>query len=232
MWSIREIKQRGINALKANYWPSVGIAFLLSLLLIGSAGTAVNPGNKNVDTEKLKELFQSMTPVELGVFLAMLGSLVSFTVIISFVLKLFVYNPLKVGCYRFFRKNAENPPAPFGVVAEGFGAYWHVFVTLFLKDLFLCFWSMLFLIPGIIKSYSYRMVPYIIKDNPELSATEVITKSRKMMNGHKWKAFVFDLSFIGWEILSFFTCGILGLFWVDPYEENARAALYLELKDK
>ena len=73
------------------------------------------------------------------------------------------------------------------------------------------------------------MVPYIVKDNPELSATEVITKSREMMNGNKWRAFVLDLSFLGWIILSIITCGILFVFWTYPYIESTNAALYSEL---
>ena len=78
--------------------------------------------------------------------------------------------------------------------------------------------------------YSYRMVPYIIKDNPELSATEVITRSREMMNGNKWRAFLLDLSFIGWILLCVITLGIAAFFWVGPYMSSTDAALYLELK--
>ncbi len=73
------------------------------------------------------------------------------------------------------------------------------------------------------------MVPYIIKDNPELSATEVIKKSREMMDEHKWHTFVYDLSFIGWIILSIITGGIVQLFGFGPYKANSDAALYLEL---
>jgi uncharacterized membrane protein len=75
------------------------------------------------------------------------------------------------------------------------------------------------------------MVPYIIKDNPELSATQVITRSREMMNGHKWNAFVYDLSFIGWYILGIipFAGQILTIFWTAPYKQNSDAALYLEI---
>ena len=76
------------------------------------------------------------------------------------------------------------------------------------------------------------MVPYIIKDNPELTATETITKSREMMNGNKWRAFLLDLSFIGWIILGAVTFGILFILWTCPYMQNANAALYLELKEQ
>lgn len=93
-------------------------------------------------------------------------------------------------------------------------------------------WSLLFCIPGIIKMYSYMLVPYLIKDNPELSATETITRSRELMNGHKWEAFVMDLSFIGWYLLGAISLGLVNTFWTNPYHESARARFYLELLGK
>ena len=104
--------------------------------------------------------------------------------------------------------------------------------TMFLRDLFLFLWSLLFFIPAIIKAYSYRMVPYILADHPEMSGTEVITLSRQMMNGSKWRAFVLDLSFIGWHILSALTMGILGIFYVTPYKCSTDAELYQALKNQ
>ena len=76
------------------------------------------------------------------------------------------------------------------------------------------------------------MVPYILTDYPELSPTEVITASRKMMDGHKWNTFLLDLSFIGWFILTALTLGLVGIFWASPYWQSTNAALYLELKNE
>ena len=89
-------------------------------------------------------------------------------------------------------------------------------------------WSLLFIIPGIVKSYSYAMTPYILLDRPELSATDAIKESEKMMNGHKMELFILDLSFIGWILLSMLTCGILVLY-VEPYMMATKSAFYLEL---
>lgn len=91
--------------------------------------------------------------------------------------------------------------------------------------------SLLFIIPGIIKSYEYRMVAYILADQPELTRKEAFELSRKMMNGNKWNAFVLDLSFIGWGFLTAITFGILGIFYVNPYIQHTNAALYLKLKE-
>jgi uncharacterized membrane protein len=98
-----------------------------------------------------------------------------------------------------------------------------------LISIFTTLWSMLFFIPGLVKSYSYSMTYYILKDNPEMSANDAITESRKMMDGNKWRLFCLDFSFIGWFLLSGLTCGLL-FFFVVPYMQAAHAAFYESLK--
>lgn len=105
----------------------------------------------------------------------------------------------------------------------------NVFLAGLLQTIFLMLWSMLFVIPGLVKSYSYAMTHYILIDNPNLSGNDAITESRKMMNGHKLDLFLLDLSFIGWYILSTFTAGLL-LLYVEPYHQAARAQFYADLK--
>lgn len=80
-----------------------------------------------------------------------------------------------------------------------------------------------------ILQYAYAMVPYLLRDYPELTATEALRTSREMMKGHKWDLFVLDLTFIGWGILCLFTAGI-GLLWLQPYVSAARAHFYEDLK--
>ena len=104
-----------------------------------------------------------------------------------------------------------------------------VFVASLLQGIYVFFWSLLFYIPGIVKSYSYAMTNYILIDNPNMTANEAITESRKMMDGHKAELFILDLSFLGWYILSAFTFGIL-LLYVDPYHMATRAAFYENLR--
>lgn len=98
-----------------------------------------------------------------------------------------------------------------------------------LVGVFTFLWSLLFFIPGIVKAYSYSMTLFILKDNPEMSAIDAITESRRMMNGNKWRLFCLDFSFIGWILLSALTCGILYIL-VYPYMYAARAAFYESLK--
>ena len=229
MWTTGELKERGKAAFKANYWRCVLTAFLLTLI---TGGAAYGGGTWKFDVvdegktiwESIRSYFEKSPS---STFL-IIGT-VALGLTIAILLKIFLLNPLEVGCSRFFRKNIAGP-AEFKAIGEGFGDYGHVFGTLFLRDLFLWLWSLLFVIPGIIKSYSYRMVPYILKDEPDLSAREVIDRSRAMMKGHKWHAFILDLSFLGWMILAVLTLGVLSFFWVDPYIKSTNAALYTELK--
>ena len=104
------------------------------------------------------------------------------------------------------------------------------FLAYLLMEIFTFLWSLLFIIPGIVKSIAYSMTPYILNDHPEMSATEAITESRKMMNGHKMEYFLLQLSFLGWIILSSFTWGIL-LLYVMPYMQATSAAFYEKLKE-
>ena len=89
-------------------------------------------------------------------------------------------------------------------------------------------WSLLFIIPGIIKHYAYSMSYFIKIDHPEMEANDCITESRKLMKGHKWQLFVFDLSFIGWYIVGMLCLGV-GVLWVNVYYRTALAEFYRAL---
>ena len=112
--------------------------------------------------------------------------------------------------------------APFKQYARKVGAVLLVFVYTLL-------WTLLLVIPGIIKAYSYSMTFYILRENPEMTAGDAITASQKMMDGHKMDLFLLSLSFIGWAILASITFGI-GYLWLIPYIYTAYAAFYETLK--
>ena len=100
-----------------------------------------------------------------------------------------------------------------------------------LISLYTFLWSLLFVIPGIVKSYSYAMAPYILQDAPSTDWEKCIDESQKMMNGNKWQLFCLDFSFIGWYILGALCFGV-GVLWVYPYHYLARANFYMALKAK
>ena len=160
----------------------------------------------------------------------MLAGIFAVVFAVSFVLSILVINPLRVGCNRFFAENSAAP-AELGELGYGFkSGYGRVVGTMLRTDIYLILWSMLFIIPGIIKAYSYRMVPYILAEEPELSGKEAITRSREMMNGHKWRTFVLDLSWFLWIFFGVLTLGIGLIFYVNPYMEATNAELYHALK--
>ena len=116
-----------------------------------------------------------------------------------------------------------------GVLFAGFQEYSRILTTKLLQAVYTFLWSLLLLIPGIIKHYSYAMTDYILKDESELCNNAAIERSMAMMEGNKMKLFLLDLSFIGWAILCLFTFGI-GFFVLQPYMQVSHAAFYEDLK--
>ena len=105
------------------------------------------------------------------------------------------------------------------------GSWWNVTKTILIMDIYQILWS-LTVIGGFIKSYSYMLVPYIEAENPMIKPNEAITLSRKMMDGHKWEAFVLQLSFIPWMLLDMVTWGLAGILFTNPYREATWAEYY------
>ena len=152
--------------------------------------------------------------------------------VVHCILRIFVFNPLAVGLYAFFADNVSNK-VDLGSVRKGFApSYMRNVGSMLVRDIFLFLWSLLFIVPGLIKAYSYRMVPYILAENPDMKPVDAITRSREIMDGNKWNSFVLDLSFIGWHLLSGITFGIVGIFYVYPYVYQTDAELYTAIKNK
>lgn len=124
----------------------------------------------------------------------------------------------------------ETETATFDTVGDGFknNNFIETLLLYVMQSIFLFLWTLLFIIPGLIKSYSYSMAFYLKVDHPEYSWNDAITESRKLMNGHKWDLFIQDLSFLGWVIVGLLLCGI-GILWVVPYMQASRAIFYNEL---
>ncbi len=145
---------------------------------------------------------------------------------------LLVVNIIAVGLKRFLMNNRNGEAEVsnlFSAYSQNFG---NVLLTMFLRDLFTSLWSLLLIVPGIIKSYEYRMIPFILADEPDIEYKEAFERSKQMMDGEKMNAFLLDLSFLGWFILTGLTCGILAIFWTEPYYEQTCCELYYALKDK
>lgn len=159
------------------------------------------------------------------------AAFVAFIVVMAIVLAFnaFVINPFLVGGFRFFTKNLDEEASVSNIGYGYDNNYKNIAITMFFRDLYTLLWCLLFIIPGIVKAYEYRMIPYLLAEDPTMTKEQAFAISKEMMTGNKWKAFVLDLSFLGWHILSIFTLGILEIFWVQPYENSTDAALYRRL---
>ena len=135
--------------------------------------------------------------------------------------------PLSWGLTVSLLRNHREESVDLENLFDGFrgGRYTRVFCAIFLVNLFTFFWALLLIIPGIMKAFSYALTPYIIMDEPELTARQAITRSCEIMEGRRWKLFCLYLSFIGWGILSLLTFGI-GFLWLAPYMNASIAAFY------
>lgn len=231
MWTRQELKARGKTAFKRNYWKSVGAGAVI-LVLTGAtfgSGSRVSGGAEELNESISQAISQS--GLTAASFFGILFSVLGTALLISIAIGLLLRNPILVGAKRFFLNNTQEPASlkelQFSLKS---GNYLNVVAAKFLTNLFIFLWSLLLVVPGIIKSLEYMMVDYILADNPNISPMEALRESKQMMSGHKWNAFVLGLSFLGWEILNLFTVGLLDVFYVRPYMEATFAELYLELK--
>lgn len=202
----KQLKQEAKKALKGNW--GLGVVITLFMLVAGYAWQILPPYGIDAPQSTWKSV---ASPLWIFFVLSALSIGVTKTY-----LKLNRFQETKFTNIFFFFTNGKQ-------YLRAVGSY-------FFTTLYTILWTLLLIIPGIIKSYSYAMTYYIISDEPELSIHQAITKSRKLMNGHKWDFFVLQLSFLGWVILSLLTLGI-GLLWVIPYFSSTSAQFYLKLRE-
>ncbi len=271
MWTRSELKAKAKAAFKTNYWKSVLVAALLSVL-VGTSGAAIGgratfggaSGSLDSDGTMVEEqvlttdddlaefaddgivsdldepgpesLMQDVAALqdELGNGILVVGAavvvlfLVVFAVIL--VIEALLVNPLEVGGRRFFLFNL-NRSAQIAELAHAYDhGYRNTVKTMFLRDIKVIGWALLLVVPGIVKSYEYRMIPYLLAEDPQMTPAEAFSRSRELMDGNKWRAFVLDLSFIGWDLLGLLTLGIVTFLYVDPYRAQTHAALYEALR--
>ncbi|MDE6389092.1 MAG: DUF975 family protein [Lachnospiraceae bacterium] len=226
MWTRAELKENAKKYFKFNYWKMVLVAFIMAL--VGGGGYSVNTGvTRQVSTRN----YNYMTYSEAMAVLISIWMIVLVVMVIASLLSIFLFYPLQVGAQRFFVVS-HYQQAELGELGYAFSnSYMNVVKTIFLRQLYIFLWSLLFIIPGIIKAYEYHMVSYILAENPGIDSKEAFAMSKQMMDGNKWNTFVLALSFYGWMILSAFTCGILGIFYVNPYMQMTFAELYVALKE-
>ncbi|MEE1087093.1 MAG: DUF975 family protein [Schaedlerella sp.] len=221
MWTRFELKTRAREAFRRNYWSCVAVAFVIAII------TAITSGSAGQNSQESLESIEGTGSIEeLAILLSVL-IITTITVVIAAIIKIVVGNALLVGGSRFFVVN-QIEQARAGELGFGFkcGSFGNILVVMFLRDLFITLWALLLIVPGVIKHYEYLMVPYILAENPQMNRKEVFQISKQMMKGQKMNTFVLDMSFFGWKLLAALTCGILGIFYVEPYYQATMAELY------
>lgn len=242
-WSRIDLKMRAKEAFKKNYWAAVIVSLILVLVTAGGgsgnggrAYTTVQDTYDNVieydyfDYEPGKAVEEFVDSLDAPAAWGLSFLIAAFAIIIGIVViifKAFVGNVLEVGGRKFYIENLYSNPK-IGRIGYGFtsGYYLNVVKVMFLKGLFIFLWSLLFVIPGIIKAYEYYMVPYLLAEYPDMSWSEASSRSRDMMYGNKMNTFILELSFLPWHLLSAITGGIVGFFYVNSYVDATKAELY------
>lgn len=213
----QELKNSALAALKGNWAPAVlgAIFFTFATCLITSPGYCANMAAFDMP------FFNSINPKLLKLFSNS-----------SFLLNFFLLYPLSLGYSVAHKELLQNGDAAItrNTVRLAFSDYVRNAVSILLVYLYTILWTLLFIVPGIIKGLAYSLTPFIVKDNPQLSPNQAINLSMKMMKGHKFDLFYLYLSFIGWILLAMLTLGI-GLLWVIPYMQTSMAAFYLDVKN-
>lgn len=193
-------KQTALDALRGNWKTAMLTGFVASLFgatTMYSGGSSRSRSENSEAAQSIIDFFSSPEGQSI------LGIAVTILVIavIFFIVSLFIGGAMRLGYARFNLNLIDRKPAVFRDLFSQMDRKWVGFCMNFLTGLYLALWSLLLVIPGIVKTYSYAMTPFILSENPDMPANEAITASRELMDGHKWDLFCLYLSFIGWNIL-------------------------------
>ena len=212
-----QIKEVAKFQFKQRYGMSVGAALLFALLA----------GGRQLNTLTYRQNINIPFEPWMYTLLAILVPIAS----VMFLVYILIGAPLKVGHAHFSRCIYNNWATSVGdMFNRTFSDYARNLGGMLWRDLFTLLWSLLFIIPGIVKSYAYFAAPYILAEFPAVRATDAIKISMRMTYGFKADIFVLDLSYIGWYLLSGLTLGLLGILYVNPYYYTSQAGMYEELK--
>ncbi len=221
MFNRKHCKSYGKTAFKSVYWLCVLVSVILFVCAQGIEASYSVPAVKGIVSGELLNGVNNIFE-EGSVRVDFPGTLI----------EIFVLNIFSVGCYGFFVKLYCEECPSLSELIKGFNGsvYGRNLVTMFLRDLFTVLWTLLLIIPGIVKGYEYSMIPYILAEDPTLDRRAAFARSKELTQGCKWDLFVFDISFIGWWLLSALTLGVLSILYVNPYYQAAKAKVYHELK--
>lgn len=236
MWTRSLLKTNAKQALKGRYWRCFWICLVLGFVGVGSSGGASTGGSRyTMDTvtgndttyDRLMEYLDSI-PYQMLMTMMVVAIL---AVIASALWLIFVASPLEVGRNRYFMESRQAL-SPAGTVTSVFRTpYMNVVKVQLLTNLKVFLGYLLFVVPGIYWNYCYTLVSYLLAENPYMTTTRAMQLSKEIMDGEKFKFFVLQLSFLGWELLCTLTFGI-GFFFLEPYKQATYAEFYAAMRSK
>ena len=226
MWTRELLKTNAKTVLKRNYWRPFFACLIVTLL----TGTGAVENRVEVQLEQLEYELENLNISSLLAILLSVTALVISLVAIAW--SIFGVNVLVVGHKRFMMENRLGD-SPIGTLFSAFSgpSYWNVVKAMLWMNVKIFLYHLLLIIPGIIKSYEYYYVPYLLAENPNMTPERAMQLSSRMTDGEKMEIFVLELSFIGWDFLGMLALG-LGGYFVTPYKQATYAELYAAAKAK
>ncbi|MFC5449699.1 DUF975 family protein [Paenibacillus aestuarii] len=240
MWTRKELKDRAKQVLKTSYWKAFLVGLLLAFVSGGLPGSfngnfGGHTGSHNGVSMPLPGMGHGGEDTFSGAFLiflliAILFGILALLSVLAF--RVFLGAPLEVGATQYYKQAAQSD-VNMNYLGFAFskGKYGAIVKAMFWRWLLNFLWTLLLIIPGIVKSYAYSMVPFILGDNPNVGTKRAVELSNRMTRGHKWKMFVLDLSFLGWYLLGVIAL-FIGVLFVLPYYYSTKAELYLVLRQQ
>lgn len=232
MWSREELKARAKLILKFNYWK----AFLVTLIgafVGGNSGAASSYYSSNYSSQMNNGSYGYNFDFNIEpAIILFISMIILFASIIGLAFYFFVGGPFKISSAKYFVAQREQL-GNLNYLSFGFskGKYLNNVKAMAWSYLFTWLWSLLFIIPGIVKGYAYSMIPYIMAENPDMNYQQAMKLSMHMTQGLKGDMFIMDLSFIGWNLLGLMLCGV-GIFFVRPYYAATIAEMYVFIRER
>ena len=236
----KDYRSRARQSLSGKWGLAVGATFVATLLgAVNSGQVILNYSTEDLDYYLGDSAYFSQSidqtinadPAAMEAILETLGgvfAVLGFVSTVFMIVAIILGGATKAGLCRFNKNLYYGTDAKFNDIFTHYDKIGKTIVTNILIAIYTILWMLLFFIPGIIASYSYRMTFYILDENPDMSAKEAIKASKELMKGHKWQLFCLDISFIGWAIVSVFTLGV-GILFLNPYTLAAEYAFYNQI---
>ena len=226
-WTTAQVKESAKNALRSfGYWRAFLVTLIVAFATGGSSG-----GSSAATGSSAENSGFGISSIDPAVLIAAVSALL-IVIVVSLAFSIFISNPLLVGQNRYFMEHRGSEPA-VGRIFYAFNGsnYLNVVKIMFLMDLKIFLWSLLFIIPGIIKAFEYFAVPYILAENPGIDAKRAFALSKQMTMGKKFNIWWLEITFIGWWILCLFTCG-MGQYFLVPYIQASYAEVYALMREE